>query len=162
MNLPLVPNSGSSTGSTGSSGSSGAVDPPMPTWTYLYAAYFGPPQAPTNPDAGPVGGLASCGGIATVCHQTSNDSGFKMAPGSGFACGTTPAECYQGMVMATPPLIGAMYKADPTKSPLMQALYRGGNPFPTANNMPQTLGYTFSATDLNLIQTWVANGAPQN
>ena len=167
MPLPTVDaSSGSSTSgasgaSGGGSGSSG-TSAPTPTWTYLYATYFGPPMASSVPDAAPVGGLASCANIPGSCHQAAADTGVKNPPMSGFICGTTPDQCYQGMLHATPPLIGASYAATPKMAPLYLALFKGGTFTLTSNNMPQLLNYTFNMADLALIQTWLASGAPQN
>jgi hypothetical protein len=158
--------SGSGNGGSGS-GSSGAVAPPA-TWTYLYDTYFG---QITSDDGGTSYGLAACG-LAISCHQLATDPGAintPPKPSSGFVCGTTANECYQGMLNATPPLVSASDggTADPTMAPLYQALWNGSTPGNCGegvckNNMPFTLAYQFSPSDLALIAKWIQNGAPNN
>ena len=141
---------------TAASGSSNA---PSPTWTFLYATYFGPRQT---------GGC----GAAPGCHQTASDWGVVVgvneADGdvfgpSGFLCGTTQEECYQGLLHATPPLVSTSYAESPIAAPLYQSLYAGGAPGATFNNMPGLpVGYTFTPSDLALIAQWIRNGAPDN
>lgn len=139
--------SGSSTG--GGTGSSGAT-PTTATWSSLYAAYFGN-QA-----------TAGCGSIGLVCHQGPGDSGVKVAPVSGFVCGTTAESCYAGMMAATPPLIKVSDAADPTNSLLYKVLWTGGPNGMYTDNMPQTLGYPFKPSDMALIAEWIKNGALNN
>jgi hypothetical protein len=103
-----------------------------------------------------------CGSAKLICHQAKGDSGVTIMPVSGFVCGTTAAECYQGMMTATPPLISASYTADPTKAPLYMALFTGGTPGLTSDNMPQSGLETFSPSDLALIAQWIKDGAPNN
>ncbi len=82
---------------------------------------------------------------------------------SGFLCGTTQEECYQGLLHATPPLVSTSYAETPTAAPLYQSLYAGGQPGPTFNNMPDPpVSYTFTTSDLALIAQWIRNGAPDN
>jgi len=89
-------------------------------------------------------------------------------PASGFVCGTTAQQCYQGLLNATPPLVGPSYASKPTTAPLYQALWEGGTAGDCAgqgvcsNNMPYTLGYSFKPADLSLIAQWIADGAPNN
>jgi hypothetical protein len=52
-------------------------------------------------------------------------------------------------------------------APLYQALWNGSTPGNCAagvckNNMPYTLAYQFSPSDLALIAQWIQNGAPNN
>jgi hypothetical protein len=139
--------SAGSAGGTGSSGSS----PPAATWTNMYALYFG------NKNTG------GCGSLSLICHQSPGDSGDKVAPVSGFVCGTTAASCYAGMMNATPPLVTAADAADPTKAYLLSVLALTGT---TAgmftDNMPQSGLYTFGPSDISLITQWIQDGAPNN
>jgi hypothetical protein len=116
----------------------------------MYALYFG------NSTTG------GCGSIEMICHKAKGDSGDVVAPISGFVCGTTAASCYTGMMSATPPLVTANDAANPTKSLLYNALYTGGTPGMYVDNMPQTLVYLFTPSDLALIAQWIKNGAQNN
>jgi hypothetical protein len=138
-----------SAGSTGGTGSSGSA-PLDPTWANMYALYFG------NPNTG------GCGSLTLVCHQAAGDSGAMVPPISHFVCGKTAASCYAGMMSATPPLVTAADAADPTKAYLFTVLATGGTAGMYTNNMPQTGLYTFSASDVAFIATWIKNGAPNN
>lgn len=171
LTLATVSASGAASGASGSgnggsgSGSSGGVAA-TPTWTYLYDTYFG---QTTSGDGGTSYAVASCG-LAISCHQLAGDPGATtMPPKSGFVCGTTADECYQGLLNATPPLVSASDAgtAEPTMAPLYQALWNGTTPGNCAegmckNNMPFTLVYQFSPSDLALIALWIQNGAQNN
>jgi hypothetical protein len=52
--------------------------------------------------------------------------------------------------------------ADATTTPLWQALYKGSPAGTTSNNMPQTLAFTFKASDLAAIRGWIEAGASDN
>lgn len=143
--------SGAGTGSSGAGAGSSGETAPVATWTYLYKTYFGSPVM-----------YVGCGSAQQICHQAKADSGVTIIPISGFVCGTTAAECYQGMTTATPPLISATYAANPTKAPLYLALFTGGTPGATSDNMPQTGLYAFTPSDMALIAQWIKNGAPNN
>jgi len=155
-----------SSGASGASasGSSGAGG--TPTWTYLYDTYFG--QTPSE-DGGSSYGLAACG-LATSCHQLATDPGATTKPPvSGFVCGTTKDECYEGLLNATPPLVSPSDAGtpNPTMAPLYQALWNGSTPGNCAegtckNNMPYTLVYQFTPANLALIALWIQNGAANN
>jgi hypothetical protein len=125
---------------------------PVPTWTELYTLYFGNAQT------------GGCGSMPWTCHQSAHDYGAFGNPNpSGFVCGASAGDCYQGMLDATPPLVTpGSHPADPSTSPLIQSLYTGGRPWTTANNSPLTLGYAFTPYDLALIGAWIQAGAPQN
>jgi hypothetical protein len=150
--LPL-PDAGIGMASSGSSSGGDAGGPtPTPTWTYLYGTYFGI----TNVQYG-------CGSTGMICHQASTDTGVVSPPKSGFVCGTTSQECYQGMMNATPPLVTTSKPKDPTTTPLYQALCKTGATVSlVANDMPLGCGYTFTSADLALITTWISDGAPNN
>jgi hypothetical protein len=84
---------------------------------------------------------------------------------SGFVCGITAESCWQGMTQAQaghPPLVPRGGAADATTTPLWQALYKGPPAGTMSNNMPQTLAFTFSTSDLAAIRGWIEAGAPDN
>jgi hypothetical protein len=116
----------------------------------MYALYFG------NTATG------GCGSLSLICHQAAGDSGDKVAPVSGFVCGTTAASCYAGMMNATPPLVTASDAANPTKAYLLSVLATGGTPGMFTNNMPQSGLYMFGPSDVALITQWIKDGAPNN
>jgi hypothetical protein len=97
-----------------------------------------------------------------ICHQAAQDSGATIMPVSGFVCGTTAQDCYQGLLKSTPPLVAPSYTANPTMAPLYQSLYVGGNEGLLSNNMPLTGVYAFTPSDLALIAQWIRNGSPNN
>jgi hypothetical protein len=134
---------------------------PVPTWSQLYTLYFG------NPATG------GCGSTQQICHQAATDTGATyysypsgggaLEVGSHFVCGQTAADCYQGLLRATPPLVTAgAHPADPSATPLVASLYKGGRAWNDGNNGPQTLGYVFAPSDLALIEAWIAAGAPDD
>jgi hypothetical protein len=117
-------------------------------WQDLYATYFGPT------------GRANCSQARGACHTSESDLGFAT---SGFVCGATRDSCWQGMTQgldAGYPVLVPAGATDPATTPLWEALYKGA-PSGGAmnNNMPQTLNYTFSASDLARISAWIRNGA---
>jgi hypothetical protein len=152
--LPSVASSGTGANSGSSSGASGTASSGTtagtPTWGYIYATYMAAP-APNG-----------CGNTATICHATATDTGpTQTPPKSGFVCGTSSHACYQGLLNATPPLIGPSFTANPTMAPLYQALYTGGRPGLTSDNMPYLLTSHFVASDLALFSQWIQNGAQE-
>jgi hypothetical protein len=62
-----------------------APDANCATWSYLYVCYFGPV------------GVAGCSG-GGLCHGNPGDTGAQQ---SGFVCGSTKDECWQGMTHST-------------------------------------------------------------
>jgi hypothetical protein len=149
--------SGGSSGETPSSGGSGGSSggsTSVPTWTTLYASFFG------NLDTG------GCGSLAGACHQLAADEGPTLTPptpASGFVCGTTADSCYAGMQNATPPLLptGKLSATQLSSNPLWQALFQGGTMGVSSNNMPLD-NYVPTATDLAQIKAWLEAGAPNN
>ena len=136
-----------------------AADSPQgpSTWTALYADYFGPT------------GLANCSSLST-CH------GSAMATGagtSGFVCGTSKDECWQGMtvgtncVAAVPPCPIVQGKVAETTG-LYNNLHKVDATGKQTGTMPlngATLtakGYVFSPSDVARISAWIAQGAPNN
>src|SRR5580693_1827328 len=124
-------------------------------WQDLYKTYFG------------VNAQASCSQNPGACHRAVSDLGVAT---SGFVCGTTSDSCWQGMMqgqLGHAPIVPAAGATDATQTPLWAALNKGP---PTdgaasnaaSNNMPQNGSYTFSATDLARIRSWIQSGAPNN
>jgi hypothetical protein len=108
---------------------------PAPTWTYLYATYFGP------------GSLGHCG-----------DSGCHNIVNNHFMCGTDQATCYQGMLDT--PLIDPMNPGDsritnPERTPISWFNTGGGMPYDVNGSMPNK-----AAADE--IAAWVYAGAKNN
>lgn len=103
-----------------------------PTWTQIYTQLLGP---------GTPGHCSGTGG----CHTTTR---------GGFKCGTTKAECYQGLVAS-----GQITPGNPAQSPLgipgQSALVwlGGGMPLDDATANPAAA---------SAVQAWVAAGAPND
>lgn len=103
-----------------------------PTWTQIYAQYIGP---------GTPGHCSGTGG----CHTNAR---------AGFKCGTSKADCYQGLVDA-----GLVTPANGTQSPIgkpgQSPLAWLGGGMPLDNDAPNAAGAA-------AIQAWVAAGAKNN
>jgi hypothetical protein len=136
-------------------GDDGGVDASQGTrWQDLYRTYFG------------VNAQASCSQNPGACHRAVSDLGVAT---SGFVCGTTSDSCWQGMMqgqLGHAPIVPAG-ATDATQTPLWAALNKGPSTDGAAsnaasNNMPQNGSYTFSATDLARIRSWIQSGAPNN
>jgi hypothetical protein len=116
------------------------VEPNPPTWSYLYATYFGE------------GTPGHCG--ASGCHELANVGG-----GGKWVCGTSSDSCFQGMVqkklinLTNPP---ASDIASPGRSPLVWFNVDTGN-MPKDNQVPNSC----AARD---IPAWLASdgGATEN
>lgn len=122
---------------------------PGTRWQDLYASYFG------------TTGQASCSQKPGACHGVASDLGVST---SGFVCGMTSDSCWQGVTHSidthqalVPPGV-----TDATQTILWAALYKGAPLGAAANNMPQNLSYTFSASDLARIRAWIEKGAPND
>jgi hypothetical protein len=157
-----------------------------PTWTSLYATFFGP------------AGQASCSAQAS-CHGAASQSGAMT---SGFVCGSSKEECWEGMTKGINPVdAGGVFcpivctsedaggagcpqnssfscPSDPTQQSLIIDLHKasGGG----LNNMPcaapldagadagvleclaSQSAYTFTSDDLACITTWIQQGAQDN
>jgi hypothetical protein len=119
-------------------------------WQDLYASYFG------------TTGQASCSQKPGACHGVASDLGVST---SGFVCGMTSDECWQGITHSIDghPALVVPGTTDATGTPLWAALYKGAPSGGAAsNNMPQSLSYMFSPTDLARIQAWIEAGAPND
>jgi hypothetical protein len=143
-----------------------------PTWSALYADFFGP------------SGVASCT-AQTSCHGAASQVGAQI---SGFVCGTSKDECWSGAVNGIPADAGGIFPPivpiDSGIAPTQMQLYLGlhqpssstDNPICAKNilydcNMPcgdppnchtNVATYTFTADDLSRISTWIAQGAQNN
>ena len=137
------------------------------TWTGLYACYFGR------------GGQASCAGEDN-CHGGPSEKGTHV---SGFVC-TSKDTCWASMtqlvdgagefpIVCLDSLGCPGGTSDPTQAELWAALQRAGvtNPMPKSDNMPcgdptvcdpGASHFTFDASDLAHISTWLQQGAQDN
>jgi len=142
------------------------------TFTALYQDFFGPC------------GQTSCSALST-CHGSANMVGANI---SGFVCGSTKEQCWEGMTMGIPPDAGGVFPAiitpgltDPTTTIFYKSLREAppspNNPLCSSKtatsscNMPcgdpplchpNTATYTFTASDLARISTWLQQGAQDN
>jgi hypothetical protein len=118
------------------------------TWSALYACYFGPT------------GKASCSAQG-ICHGSATQTGSQI---SGFVCGTSSQECWQGMTQgmcsggAVPPCPIVQSGQDPTRTGLYMNLRKSDG----TGNMPLNSGFTFTADDMARISAWIQEGAQNN
>jgi hypothetical protein len=137
------------------------------TFTSLYGDFFGPC------------GRASCSGQAS-CHGAASQSGSQI---SGFVCGTTKDECWQGMTQGIAVAAGGFFcpivcvgtcpqnptqtcPTDPTQQLLWTSIHKaqasGLNHMPCGDPtlcQAAKATYTFTADDLARIQAWIQAGA---
>jgi hypothetical protein len=108
---PDHPGSASSGSGEGNPSVSDAQPADKTSWTYIYAAYFGPNS------------LGHCGNAG--CHQTARQ---------GFACGTTKDSCYNGLVAKN--LIGTSASTQPLVDLRVTPLswFKDGSGFMPADN----------------------------
>lgn len=131
-NPPPAVDGGAPDGATDAGADAAADAGPPPTWTQIYESYLGP---------GTPGHCSGTGG----CHTNMR---------GGFACGTTKAACYQGLVSA-----GLVAPGDPASSPLgipgqsPLVWLGGGMPLDDATPNPAAAA---------AVQAWVAAGAPED
>jgi hypothetical protein len=120
------------------------------TWTSLYADFFG--------------GLAACSANGS-CHGAPGDFGSGY---SGFVCGLTKDECYQGLTGDPSPIL-PLEAGDIKNTVFWLSLHKqsGGG----SNNMPCGLPdscpanmstYAFTDGDLQRITTWYQQGGLNN
>jgi hypothetical protein len=130
--------------------------PNCSTWNYLYACYFG--KTASNHGGG-------CSAQAGACHGAATDTG---ASASGFICGGSKQDCWQGMTKSANQLLPTLVKAGASSPYLYMVLYQDGTmAMPSANNMPTssaTLGAPplmpgFTQAEMACIKGWVAAGA---
>jgi hypothetical protein len=138
-----------------------------PTWTALYANYFGP------------AGQASCGpGNQANCHGSEDQPGAQL---SGFVCGTSQDACWRGMTQGIPldggSSLAGLYPpllppdaGDLGQTQLLMGLHKtasstGRNNMPCGNPTvcdPGQATYTFTSDDVTCISTWAQQGALNN
>jgi hypothetical protein len=107
---------------------------PAPTWTAIYAAYFGP------------GSMGHCANMG--CHDVVNNH---------FMCGTTQEDCYQGLVAGV-----LIDPSDPTSSRLTDPEMTPLSWYDTGGNMPFDMSFMPSAQASDDIAAWVYAGALDN
>ena len=113
-------------------GSKDAGGSTAPTWTTIYADYFG------------AGSLGGCG--SSSCHESTQ---------SGFKCGTTKSTCYTGLVNA-----GFIDTKNPSESTFISKTDSPVMWFNSNASMP--IGGGASAKAKADIGAWVAAGALEN
>ena len=123
-----------------------------PTFTTLYADYFGP-----SPTA-----KASCSFVKNACHATTAEPGGNA---TGYACSpTNKDDCYASLTSASAknesgiPLVVA---GDPTASYLPRVLRQVNEPVtPGLLRMPlQPTSVAMCPSDIERVKAWIANGA---
>jgi hypothetical protein len=107
---------------------------PTPTWSYIYATYFGPSS------------LGHCGNSG--CHDIVNNH---------FACGADLATCYQGLLDT--PLIDP---TNPTSSRLTDPQRTPITWFATGGGMPYDMNADPNQVAADEIGAWVYGGAKNN
>jgi hypothetical protein len=131
---------GSGDSATGGGADAGADQPWLrikPTWDSIYAGYFGP------------SGVASCANGST-CHTTADKSGVIA---SNFACVDKDA-CYASL-NGSSHLIRAQDPMDPAATPLLAKLRQKGG----MGRMPSSSTFVFQPEDVQVLETWIGNGA---
>ncbi|MGH7330307.1 MAG: hypothetical protein ACREJX_18325, partial [Polyangiaceae bacterium] len=109
------------------------------SWQALYADYFGNPAR------------ASCAGNGS-CHGEASQPGSQS---SNFVCPENDKEsCYTSITSGAAQLVVAK---DPGNSALLTQVLRHADG--SSGNMPKSPPYPFSATDLQRISDWIADGA---
>jgi len=130
-----------SSGDSATGGGADAGDQPWlrikPTWDSIYAGYFGP------------AGVASCSNGST-CHTTADKSGVIA---SNFACVDKNA-CYASLLGASH-LIRAQDPMDPAATPLLAKLRQNTG----MGKMPSNSTFLFQTQDIDVLKTWIGNGA---
>jgi hypothetical protein len=115
----------------------------QPTWSELYKDYFGGT------------GRAACAGNGT-CHGTMSGAGFLAS--SGYLCPPDdPDTCWKTLTSSSVGIItpGQAFEEDG----LYQDLRKLGVPVGIGNMPYPPQVYSFTATDLDRISTWIMNGA---
>ena len=104
-----------------------------PTWSALYAGYFGP------------GTVGHCGNVG--CHAATQ---------AGFKCGASATTCYNGLVnkgLINPQNPSQSIFANPQLTPL--SWFGGAGPMPKDQAGP-------NAAAAQAVTAWVAAGVPNN
>jgi len=109
------------------------TDGGAPTWTALYADFFGP------------AGQGNCS-LKVGCHADNTGGGAI------WMCGPTQATCWQGMQ-------GNVDLCDPSASKVLFMLRKASDPGAIGKMPQEPTTVTFSDTDLARIRAWIAAGA---
>ncbi len=130
-----------SSGDSATGGGADAGDQPWlrikPTWASIYDGYFGP------------SGVASCSNGST-CHTTPDTSGVVA---SNFSC-TDKDACYASLHGASH-LIRSQDPMDPAATPLLAKLRQNTG----MGRMPSNSMFLFQPQDVDVLKTWIGNGA---
>lgn len=128
-------------GDSATGGGADAGDQPWlrikPTWDSIYAGYFGP------------SGVASCSNGST-CHTTADKSGVIA---SNFAC-IDKNGCYASLLGASH-LIRSQDAMDPAATPFLSKLRQNTG----MGRMPSNSTFLFQPEDVDVLKTWIGNGA---
>ena len=116
------------------------------TWTALYLDLFGP-TAPSG-----------CAGSG-VCHGAAGESGAQAS--NGYVCATKDG-CRESMLSLETGLVQSRDFAAPSKSTLVDVLRRRAAGGAVVGSMPKRSSYVFSHDSIRRIETWIANGAPDD
>jgi hypothetical protein len=108
-----------------------------PTWSSIYEIYFGP------------SGAAACSTGAN-CHAAADQSGVIA---SNFLC-ADKASCYQSLTGASN-LVGTQDISNPSAARLLRDLRQSGGP----GTMPLQSTFVFAPQDIDVIKTWIGQGA---
>ena len=116
------------------------------TWTALYRDLF----SPTAP--------SGCAGSGT-CHGAAGESGAQGS--NGYVCATKEG-CRESMLSLETGLVQSRDFAAPRKSTLIAVLRRRDANGAIVGSMPKRSSYVFSEDSIRRIETWIANGAPDD
>lgn len=116
------------------------------TWTDLYRDFFGPT------------GAASCSS-ANTCHG--DPSAVGTTKSAGYLCADKDG-CRESMLSDSTLLIQPRDVAAPADSTLVRILWHRKADGSLTGSMPKTPRYVFSRASLERVQTWIANGAPND
>ena len=128
--------------------------PANATWTALYADLFGPASIGQCGDATRTGQNGT-----SSCHQ---DTGGAGAMASGFICGKTQQDCYDGITNPAANFLGqqVVVACSPCGSYLTQVLRHGDGDGGITGIMPiQPDNVVFSDDDMARVSAWIAAGA---
>lgn len=142
--LAAIALASSACSSRDSTGGADAGDEPwlraQATWTSLFDVYFGP------------SGVAACSGGST-CHNSMDQTG---AVASNFIC-PDKESCFQSLT-GTSSLVRSQDGANPSATPLLHKLRTPGG----SGSMPSNSTFTFQPQDFDVIESWIAKGAPDD
>lgn len=116
------------------------------TWTALYRDLFGPSAE------------SGCAGSGT-CHGAAGESGAEGS--NGYVCATKDG-CRESLLSLETGLVQSRDFAAPSKSTLIDVLRRRDANGAIVGSMPKRSSYVFSQDSIRRIETWIANGAPDD